>query len=125
MYTGLAGLVLGTTFFVLLILPLYFWIIFDEMKGQHPVRRTVWLMIVPLCLIIAPITIGLSLIPMMFFVAVGEAFDRPKPIGKTVSDIKLEQFVSKNIWTKLLWLTLTLIYCLLLLIYFLQTVLRF
>jgi len=58
---------------------LYYWIALDEMKGQHSVRRAVWLVFVPLCIATVVISMSLSLLPMMFFIALGEAFDKPKP----------------------------------------------
>jgi hypothetical protein len=81
----------------------------------------VWLVLVPLCIILAPVTFALSIIPMMFFIALGEAFDKPKPYKKTEADIKLEKFIAKNVWTKLLWLTIII----LLLLWFLQLLITF
>lgn len=92
----------------LLFLMMYYWIAVDEMKGQHPVRRTVWLMLVPLSLVAIPISFGLSVFPMVFSIVIGESFDKPKPAKETEIDIKVAKFVSKNVWARALWLTIAL-----------------
>lgn len=61
------------------ILAVYYPIALDEMKNQHRVRRIVWLVIVPVCIFLIPITCFLSAIPMIAFIALGEVYDRPKP----------------------------------------------
>lgn len=68
-----------------LFLLFYYWIAKDEMKGQHPVRRAVWLMLVPLCgitslffLVFNPFLWVIDMFVMMFFIALGEGFDKPK-----------------------------------------------
>lgn len=70
--------------FIYLIIPIailavYYWIALDEMRNQHRVRRTVWLVIVPTCIFLIPVTYFLSIIPMVAFIALGEVYDRPKP----------------------------------------------
>jgi len=79
------------------------WIALDEMREQHPIRRGIYLVFVPLCLFLAPITLAISLIPMCFLIALGEAFDKPKPVKETKIDI-LEKHVSNRILRDAIWL---------------------
>jgi hypothetical protein len=115
LFTGLA-LLYGGPFLLL-----YYWIALDEMKNQHPLRRRIWLLIVPLCLILAPTTIGLSLIPMMFFIALGEAFDKPKEAPKTKTDLKIERFFSKTPFQRTLYIAFSICFIVLLALMFIQT----
>ena len=70
--------------FIYLIIPLailaiYYWIALDEMRNQHRVKRTVWLVFVPMCIFLIPITYFISVIPMVVFIGLGEVYDKPKP----------------------------------------------
>ena len=114
---------LGFYPFILAILALYYWIVLDEMKGQHPIRRKIYLMFVPLCIFLAPFTIGLSILPMCFFIALGEAFDKPTSPKPTEFDIKVEKFFiqhkrAKPLYTIILTLILSIWFLLNLLIRF-------
>jgi len=83
---------------IFLVLPLaalllYYWIALDEMRNQHPVRRSVWLVIVPICIFLVPMTYFLSLFPMVFFIALGEVYDKPKPEKiERIEEIKLDRW---------------------------------
>jgi len=82
-----------TLFFLWIVVPLLaLWIALDEMRDQHSIRRAIYLFFVPLCLFLIPFTLAVSLIPMCFLIAIGEAFDKPKPIKETKIDI-LEKHV--------------------------------
>lgn len=61
------------------ILAVYYLIAFDEMRKQHRVRRAVWLLIVPMCIFLIPITYFISAIPMVASIALGEVYEKPKP----------------------------------------------
>jgi len=100
---------------------LYYWIALDEMKGQHPVRRVVWLVLVPPMIILIPFTATLSLIPMMVFIAMGEAFDKPKETPKTKTDLEIERFFSKTPFRRAMYIAFSICVIVLLALMFIRS----
>ena len=63
-------------FLGLLSLPvIYYLACYYELKNKHPIKKLIWCVVVPLCIILIPITVGISLLPLVFFIILGEAFD--------------------------------------------------
>jgi len=82
---------------------LAFLIALDEMRGQHPFRRFVYLILVPsllfsvFWLFLFPFFLVPFTLFVIFMICLGEAFDKPKPIKEEKKIDVLEKFIPNDI----------------------------